>query len=51
MHGHPDGTEAGARALRASVEAYRDGEALQSRAKSVPELETALEAWGTEGPR
>ncbi|TKR27620.1 type III ribulose-bisphosphate carboxylase [Natronomonas salsuginis] len=51
IHGHPDGTEAGARALRASVEAYRDGESLQSRAKSVPELETALDAWGTEGPR
>ena len=51
IHGHPDGTEAGARALRASVEAYRDGESLRSRAESVPELETALEAWGTEGPR
>lgn len=51
IHGHPDGTEAGARALRASVEAYCDGESLESRAKSVPELETALETWGTEGPR
>ena len=51
IHGHPDGTEAGARALRAAVEAYCEDESLQSRAKSVPALETALEVWGTDGPR
>ncbi len=51
IHGHPEGTEAGARALRASVEAYLDGESLQSRAETTPALEVALEEWGTEGPR
>lgn len=51
VHGHPDGTEAGAQALRAAVEAYVDGESLQSRAESTPALATALEKWGTEGPR
>lgn len=51
IHGHPEGTEAGSRALRASVEAYLDGESLQSRAEMTPALEVALEEWGTEGPR
>lgn len=51
IHGHPDGTEAGARALRAAVEAAVEGEPLETRASSVPELETALEKWGTETPR
>jgi len=51
IHGHPDGTRAGARALRAAVEAYGDGDSLQTRAESVPELATALEKWGTDGPR
>jgi ribulose-bisphosphate carboxylase large chain len=51
IHGHPDGTEAGARALRAAVDASIKGESLQSRAESTPELATALEKWGTETPR
>ncbi|WP_178917033.1 type III ribulose-bisphosphate carboxylase [Natronomonas gomsonensis] len=51
IHGHPDGTEAGARALRAAVDASVEGESLQSRAESVPDLATALEKWGTETPR
>jgi ribulose-bisphosphate carboxylase large chain len=51
IHGHPDGTEAGARALRAAVEAHLDGESLESRAESVPELATALDKWGTDSPR
>jgi len=51
VHGHPDGTEAGARALRQAVEAYVDGESLEHRAESVPALATALEEWGTETPR
>jgi len=44
VHGHPDGTEAGARAVRAAV----DGESLESRAEDVPPLATALEKWGTD---
>ncbi|MFB6266489.1 MAG: type III ribulose-bisphosphate carboxylase [Halodesulfurarchaeum sp.] len=51
IHGHPDGTNAGAKALRAAVEAYQEGVPVQRQAESVPELGAALEAWGTEGPR
>ena len=51
IHGHPDGTRAGAEALRAAVEAWTDGESLDSRAENVPALRTALDKWGTESPR
>ncbi|MFP4625742.1 MAG: type III ribulose-bisphosphate carboxylase [Natronomonas sp.] len=51
IHGHPDGTKAGAIALRAAVDAFVDDESLESRGESVPELATALETWGTESPR
>ncbi len=51
VHGHPDGTGAGARALRAAVEASVEGVSLETRADDVPELATALEKWGTETPR
>jgi ribulose-bisphosphate carboxylase large chain len=51
VHGHPDGTEAGARALRAAAEAATAGESLESRAESSEALATALEKWGTETPR
>lgn len=51
IHGHPDGTEAGARALREAVEAHVDGESLERRAETVPELAVALDEWGTETPR
>ncbi|MCL9813744.1 type III ribulose-bisphosphate carboxylase [Natranaeroarchaeum aerophilus] len=51
IHGHPDGTEAGARALREAVEAHVDGESLEHRAETVPELAAALDEWGTETPR
>jgi hypothetical protein len=50
-HGHPDGTEAGARAVRAAVEAAVDGESLESRAEDVSALATALEKCGTATPR
>jgi ribulose-bisphosphate carboxylase large chain len=51
IHGHPDGTRAGAKALREAVEASIAGEPLESRAERVPELEAALNEWGTETPR
>jgi ribulose-bisphosphate carboxylase large chain len=51
IHGHPDGTRAGAEALRAATEAWVDGETLDERAESVPALRTALDKWGTESPR
>jgi len=51
IHGHPDGTHAGAKALRAAVEAYEDGVSLTERARNHPELDAALSKWGTETPR
>ncbi|MFB6136554.1 MAG: type III ribulose-bisphosphate carboxylase [Halobacteriaceae archaeon] len=51
VHGHPDGTRAGARALRAAVDAAVAGDSLAERADEVPKLATALETWGTETPR
>ncbi|MFB6153149.1 MAG: type III ribulose-bisphosphate carboxylase [Halodesulfurarchaeum sp.] len=51
IHGHPDGTNAGARALRAATKAYQEGVDVEQRSEEVPELAAALEAWGTEGPR
>jgi ribulose-bisphosphate carboxylase large chain len=51
VHGHPDGTRAGARAFRAAVDAAVEGVPIESKAADVPELEIALEKWGTETPR
>jgi len=51
IHGHPDGTRAGAEAFRSAVEAWSAGESLESRAEDVPALATALDEWGTETPR
>ena len=51
IHGHPDGTHAGAKALRAAAEAYAEGVSLEERAEDHPELATALEKWGTDTPR
>jgi len=44
--GHPDGIEAGARALMQSVEAYKEGMTLEDYAKTHKELARALEKWG-----
>ncbi|WP_435194448.1 type III ribulose-bisphosphate carboxylase [Natronomonas sp. EA1] len=51
IHGHPDGTRAGAMALRQSVEAWQEGVSLEEYAKSHPELRVAVEKWGSESPR
>jgi len=51
IHGHPDGTEAGARALRQSVEAAMADVPLAEYAEDHPELATALDKWGAETPR
>ncbi|XVH31899.1 type III ribulose-bisphosphate carboxylase [Haloferacaceae archaeon DSL9] len=51
VHGHPDGTHAGAKALRQAVDATVAGESLESYADSHPELRTAIDKWGTETPR
>jgi ribulose-bisphosphate carboxylase large chain len=51
VHGHPDGTHAGAKALRAAVEAGASGTPIEQAAEETPELAVALEKWGTESPR
>jgi ribulose-bisphosphate carboxylase large chain len=51
VHGHPDGTEAGARAFRAAVDAYTEGVSLEDRAAEHDPLRIALEKWGGESPR
>jgi ribulose-bisphosphate carboxylase large chain len=48
VHGHPDGTTAGARALRLAAEAVAEGVSLAQKAKEHPELAKALEKWGHE---
>ena len=44
--GHPDGIEAGARAVMQSIEAYREGMKLGEYAETHKELRRALEKWG-----
>ncbi|WP_254523931.1 type III ribulose-bisphosphate carboxylase [Natrinema caseinilyticum] len=51
VHGHPDGTLAGAKALRQSVDASMADERLTEYADDHPELARALEKWGSETPR
>jgi len=45
-HGHPDGTEAGAKAIRQAVDAVLNGSTLEDYAKDNEELRKALEKWG-----
>ena len=51
IHGHPDGTRAGARAMRDAVEATMAGESLETATENSPELAAAVDLWGTETPR
>lgn len=46
IHGHPDGTRAGAMALRQSVDSVTEGVPIEEYAADHPELATALEKWG-----
>ncbi len=45
IHGHRDGTVAGAKAMRQAVEATLKGLTLEEYAKTHKELEGALETW------
>ncbi|MCX8150216.1 MAG: type III ribulose-bisphosphate carboxylase [Candidatus Bathyarchaeota archaeon] len=45
IHGHTDGTVAGAKAMRQAVDAVLKGESLDEYAKSHKELQKALELW------
>ena len=51
VHGHPDGTAAGARAFRQAVDAAVEGVPLTEYAADHGELRAAVEKWGTETPR
>ncbi|MFB6094522.1 MAG: type III ribulose-bisphosphate carboxylase [Halanaeroarchaeum sp.] len=51
VHGHPDGTAAGARALRQAVDASLQGVDPETYAADHEELATALDRWGTHSPR
>lgn len=44
-HGHPSGTEAGARAIRQALDAKLDGINLEEAAKENQELREALDKW------
>ena len=45
VHGHPDGTQAGATALRQAVDAVMEGETLEHYSRSHKELMRAREYW------
>jgi len=47
IHGHPDGTVAGAKAMRQAVDAVLSHATLEEYAKNHKELEAALEHWKT----
>ena len=47
VHGHPDGTFAGARAMRQAVDAAIKGTSLKTYAKKHMELKKPLVKWGT----
>jgi ribulose-bisphosphate carboxylase large chain len=51
VHGHPDGTHAGTKGLRAAVDAAAVGADIEAKARDVPEHAAAVELWGTETPR
>lgn len=51
IHGHPDGTRAGAKASMQAIEATTEGMTLEEKAKSCPELRMALEKWGHYRPK
>ncbi len=46
IHGHPMGTEAGAKAMRQAVDAAMHGIPLQEYAEDKIELKNAIEKWG-----
>lgn len=46
IHGHPEGTVAGAKAMFQAVEAWKENVALEAYAKTHHELALALKKWG-----
>lgn len=46
VHGHPMGSQAGARAFRQAIDAVMEGIPLSKAAMEAPELKAALDLWG-----
>ena len=46
VHGHPDGSRAGAKAMRQAIDAAMNHVSLGEYAETHPELAVALKAWG-----
>lgn len=46
IHGHPDGSTAGAKAMMQAVEAYMNNIPIEEAVKKYPELKKAIEKWG-----
>ncbi|MDK2917004.1 MAG: ribulose-bisphosphate carboxylase large chain, partial [Euryarchaeota archaeon] len=51
IHGHPKGTRAGAEATMQAIEAWKEGETLEEKAKKATALREALEKWGRYKPK
>jgi ribulose-bisphosphate carboxylase large chain len=51
IHGHPQGTRAGAIATMQAIEAWEDGVSLPEKAGSSPELREAMDKWGFYRPK
>jgi len=51
IHGHPDGTRAGAAATMQAIDAVMAGETLAQKAKKNKELKRALGKWGHHKPK
>ncbi|HNB03871.1 MAG TPA: RuBisCO large subunit C-terminal-like domain-containing protein, partial [Methanoregulaceae archaeon] len=51
IHGHPDGTRAGAEATLQAIEAWKEGISLPEKAAGSKELARALEKWGSYQPK
>jgi ribulose-bisphosphate carboxylase large chain len=51
IHGHPDGTRAGAQATMQAIEAWKDGVSLTEKASGSKDLARALEKWGYYKPK
>lgn len=48
LWGHPEGPEAGAKAIRQAVDAYMKGIPAKTYSREHPELDSAIKEWGTE---
>jgi len=51
IHGHPDGTRAGAQATMQAIDAWKEGISLDEKAAGSKELARGLEKWGYYRPK